>query len=130
MVYVRLSFITFPPSHFPSFLSLSFLFPFFLRHIYYSPSLSRIFRLFPFSIIPYTLLLTSLSPSLLCLSPFSIIPSFLKVSNVIFILYSLLHSFRFKKSSVTGLNFFEVSFVNGKYNPISSVTVSNRTVSF
>ena len=55
---------------------------------------------------------------------------FLKVSNVIFILYSLLHSFRFKKSLVTGLNFYEVSFVNGKYNPISLVGVSNQTVSF
>ena len=99
------------------------------------------FSVFPFSILPFTFLLTSyifISFSLSYLSLLSFLyhsshtpsyvvisfslmsfsflyPSFiLTVSNFIFILCSLLHSFCFKKLLVTGINFFELSFVNGK----------------
>ena len=99
------------------------------------------FSVFPFSILPFTFILTSyilFSFSLTYLSPLSFLyhsshtpsyvvisfslmsfsflyPSFiLTVSNFIFILCFLLHSFCFKKSLVMGINFFELSFVNGK----------------
>ena len=111
-----------PPSLFPSFLSLSFLLPSFLRHIHFhllshvsfhlyflyhsvTPSFLRHIRFLLLSYVSYAsfLSLSFLIPSflrryLLLSYVFLLSLSFLhfiKVSNVIFILYSLLHSFRF-----------------------------------